>query len=53
MKTLKTEWSISVLAGFWRQDAPAAELMMVGTREFGTNSSAVVSVVAGILMIIE
>ena len=53
MKTLKTEWSISVLAGFWRQAAPAAELMMVGTREFGTNTSAMVSIVAGMPMIIE
>ena len=53
MKILKTEWFISVLVGFWQQAAPAAELMMVGTREFGTNTSAMVSIVAGMLMIIE
>ena len=53
MKILKTEWFISVLVGFWQRAAPAAELMMVGTREFGTNTSQMVSIVAGMLMIIE
>ena len=53
MKILKTEWFISVLVGFWQQAAPAAELMMVGTREFGTNISAMVSIVIEMLLIIE
>ena len=46
MKILKTEWFISDLVGSWQQAAPYAELMMVGTREFGTNTSAMVSIVA-------